>query len=825
MTAPLPRGEVAYRLADYGMPRWRPGEVDGSGKPRPVDEITWRNHFGGYNWPVDRRQGRTTWTKTPRSGEWGGAAAQYYRLRPGSSARYTEAFWGDGSTARESIDADDFFRYLDPATERPVRLDELRFKVRGSGLTRSVQRVLVTLTGDGRRESDYRSTHMVEIDDATPGWQTVSLPLDLADHSVWQDGARGPAPRGDLRHMNFSVRAEDQDGPRDTVKEGTYYLDDIDLISHDAPVLDADRADPDQFVDHLGKRAFQRLLDFYSWDNGLVQAGNQWSDGMYTSGGPGWLLAAVPVAVRRGWITEDLGHRLAVNTLRKLAATEKPEDTPADHARRGSWHGFYPQFLERDGTMSVGASVGVDTTALIVKGAYTVNQFWNQDEELASLARTITERVRWPEMLVDAGNDKGRHLSLSWAPVKQRCDGGQVPGPQGQGCLSPYSWYGATDEALNVNSAALMSTTHPVDPSVWWSPVDKYHFARYRQYEGYATGSGSLFTATYMQGWIDWARLGKDDNRTGPRVDWRHNAEQRIRAQQLFVSDQYRAHPGDYPAYADGSFGLNSATGPDRTYQHGGPLMTDSKALHDGTLNPMSVLASTSVVPDIAIPSLRDFHRVQGLWNDRSGYPDSFNLKVERALMSDPARPVYGEGEKWITWARGEDNTGAAVLAAGAYLGVHNDLMDHPKARAGLCRVFTDSFYCSTARPAVRVFNDTDWRVEYKGGWKHYDNRPQDHDGDVHAAWGDSAVTFTFWGDGIESLSTTGRSDPTLSVTLDGAAGSELRPYSAAVMHQRVLYRARGLTPGQHTLTVTSKGGQRAWFNVDAFRVYDAGGS
>ena len=115
--------------------------------------------------------------------------------------------------------------------------------------------------------------------------------------------------------------------------------------------------------------------------------------------------------------------------------------------------------------------------------------------------------------------------------------------------------------------------------------------------------------------------------------------------------------------------------------------------------------------------------------------------------------------------------------------------------------------------------NDTAAGISYTGSWTYSDNRGAgDYDNDVHwtATDGDS-FSYTFTGTGIDVIGPTSSASGHFSVSIDGAVIGRFDQYSAGYTPQAVLYGARHLAPGSHTITVTKVDG--AYLQLDALRV------
>ena len=116
--------------------------------------------------------------------------------------------------------------------------------------------------------------------------------------------------------------------------------------------------------------------------------------------------------------------------------------------------------------------------------------------------------------------------------------------------------------------------------------------------------------------------------------------------------------------------------------------------------------------------------------------------------------------------------------------------------------------------------NDTDPGITYSGSWTHAAGRGAgDYADDVHwtSAVG-ASFSYTFTGTGIDVIGPKSTVSGLFSITIDGVKVGELSEYADSGYHaQSVIYGARHLTPGTHTITCAMVSG--SYFQLDALRV------
>jgi hypothetical protein len=115
--------------------------------------------------------------------------------------------------------------------------------------------------------------------------------------------------------------------------------------------------------------------------------------------------------------------------------------------------------------------------------------------------------------------------------------------------------------------------------------------------------------------------------------------------------------------------------------------------------------------------------------------------------------------------------------------------------------------------------NDSDPGITYNGSWTHGTGRGAgDYSDDVHyAAANGASFSYAFTGTGIDVIGPKSSASNHFTVALDGVTIGQFSQNAAAYTPQAVLYGARHLKPGSHTITVTKVDG--SYLQLDALRV------
>lgn len=124
-----------------------------------------------------------------------------------------------------------------------------------------------------------------------------------------------------------------------------------------------------------------------------------------------------------------------------------------------------------------------------------------------------------------------------------------------------------------------------------------------------------------------------------------------------------------------------------------------------------------------------------------------------------------------------------------------------------------------TVPTGTTVVNDTSSMITYTGSWSYSTNRGAgDYTNDVHytSSNGDS-VSYTFTGTGVDVLGPASNVSGQFEALVDGTPIGTFSEYAANYTPQTVIYSARHLAPGMHTIELIKE--SSTYFQIDAFRV------
>lgn len=366
-----------------------------------------------------------------------------------------------------------------------------------------------------------------------------------------------------------------------------------------------DRLPTDQDLARLQFTTLLYYLHCTNPDNGLVR--DKTEDAAPASiAAIGMALATLPVVVERGIIIRKFAVKMA---RRRLAFLMQCPQGPEPEA--SGYKGFFYHFLEIEtGRRVWQCELSTIDSAFLFAGALTAAAFFDGDDpdeiEIRRLATALYERADW-----NWARDNGDTLTHGWRP---------------ESGFIPYRWRGY-DEGLLLYILGLGSPTHPLPPESYRAYTQSYEwrniFGRELLY------SGPLFTHQLSHMWIDFRGI-RDEFMREHDSDYFQNSRQAT-----FVQQEYAIrNPMNFAGYGEHCWGFTAADGPgwirrqidgaEREFfdynARGAPFGPD-----DGTVSPWVVVASLPFAPEIVVPTVRNFARMNLGMTRLYGFRPSFN--------------------------------------------------------------------------------------------------------------------------------------------------------------------------------------------------------
>ncbi len=373
----------------------------------------------------------------------------------------------------------------------------------------------------------------------------------------------------------------------------------------------------------------------------------------------GMALAAYPVIVERGHLPREM---MAERALRKLRFFHEAPQGPQRDAT--GYKGLYYHFLDMEtGRRVWDCELSTVDTAFLLAGALTVAAYFVGDtepeREVRTLADALYRRADW-----DWARNGGATLTHGWRPET--------------GFL-PYRWEGY-DEALLLYALALGSPTYPLPPESYAAWASTYQWKRIYDIE--YLYSGPLFTHQLSHMWVDFRGL-QDAFLRERGIDYFENSRRAT-----LVHREYAVrNPLEWEGYGEHCWGITASDGPgwvkrkvngiERQFYdyiaRGAPYGPD-----DGTVAPWAVLASLPFAPEVVLPTVVNFARMDLGMLEPYGFKATFNQTF----------PVEGSDRGWVSpWHFGIDQGPVILMIENYRTGLVWEVMKRcPYLEAGLRR-------------------------------------------------------------------------------------------------------------------------------------------
>jgi hypothetical protein len=348
----------------------------------------------------------------------------------------------------------------------------------------------------------------------------------------------------------------------------------------------------EELLDLVQRQTFKYFWNFAHSASGMARERNT-SGNVVTSGGSGFGLMAMIVAIERGFITRQEG----IERLSKIVTFLEGADR---------FHGVWPHWMDGNTGKVIPFSAndnGGDLveTSFLIQGLLTFKQYLNkstvEEELLVNRINTLWESVEWNWYTKEGENV----LYWHWSPDKAWIMNHQIKG---------------YNEALITYVLAASSPTFPINTSVYhegWANNGSIKNGK-KFYDvtlplGYDYG-GPLFFAHY-------SFLGLDPRNLRDTYGdyWTQNVNHTL------INYAYSVdNPKNFAGYSDENWGLTAS---DNNQGYSAHSPTNDL----GVITPTAALSSFPYTPEESLKALHFFYYKLGdrLW-DEYGFYDAFNL-------------------------------------------------------------------------------------------------------------------------------------------------------------------------------------------------------
>ena len=347
--------------------------------------------------------------------------------------------------------------------------------------------------------------------------------------------------------------------------------------------------------DLVQQQTFKYFWDFGHPVSGLARERSNGDNNVVTSGGSGFGIMAIPVAISRNFITRAEGLARMQKIVGFLKTTPPRFHGAFSHWMNGATGAVVP-FASNDN----GADL-VETSYLMM-GLLTARQYFNGADPAESTLRNDINTL-WSEVEWDWFRQDGKKvLYWNWSPNFGFAVNVPVQG-----------W----NECLITYVLAASSTTHGIPKAVYDSGYARNGAMRNgNTYLGYTLPLGQAYGGPLF--FEHYSFLGIKPNSL---IDAYANYQTQTTNHTLINYNYCRNNPLNYFGYSDSAWGLTASDIPNG--------YTASSPTNDvGVIAPTAALSSIPYTPTESLKALKFFYYVLGdkLWSDY-GFRDAFSLK------------------------------------------------------------------------------------------------------------------------------------------------------------------------------------------------------
>lgn len=393
-------------------------------------------------------------------------------------------------------------------------------------------------------------------------------------------------------NLTISNTLEAKDGGKLASAETKVFATALDSSRKFTAITDA------ELLTKVQQQTFRYFWDFAHPKSGLAREGSKHAANIVTSGGSGFGIMAILVAIERGFITRSQGFQRMQTIVAFLKNTAQ------------NFHGVYPHWL--DG--ATGATIPFSTndngadlveTSFLMQGLITVRQYFNGADALETALRsdinTIINRVEWNWFQQNNQNV----LYWHWSPDKAWVMNHKIQG--WNECFITY---------ILAASSANYSITKAVYDQGW---ARNGAIKNGKQFYGITLPLGEDYGGPMF--FEHYSFLGLNPtNLSDNYAVYKDQAKNHA----LINYNYCKANPKQWYGYSDSVWGLTASN-----IRNG---YTASSPTNDqGFIAPTAALSSMPFTPDESMAALKFYYYVLGdkIFKEY-GFTDAFSLDVLR---------------------------------------------------------------------------------------------------------------------------------------------------------------------------------------------------
>lgn len=351
----------------------------------------------------------------------------------------------------------------------------------------------------------------------------------------------------------------------------------------------------DELLTRIQKQTFKYFWDFGHPDSGMARERNT-SGNIVTTGGSGFGLMAMVVAVERGFISRSDAVARWTTIVNFLETANR-------------FHGAWPHWLNGVTGEVVPFSQydnGADLveTAFLIQGLLTVDQYLDSNNTQENLLKTKIKTL-WEEVEWDWFTKNGEHvLYWHWSP--------------NYGWQMNFKIQGHNETQI-VYMLAAASPTHPINKNVYTEGYARNgNIVNGSSYYGYNLPLGSAYGGPLF--FAHYSYLGLDPRNL---QDTYANYWTQNRNHTLINYSYCVENPKNYIGYSSDCWGLTASDN-----NNGYSAQSPTNDL--GVITPTAAISSLPYTPEESMKAIRFFYYKIGdrIWGDY-GFTDAFNASAE----------------------------------------------------------------------------------------------------------------------------------------------------------------------------------------------------
>ncbi|HBG26791.1 MAG: hypothetical protein A2Y10_05475 [Planctomycetes bacterium GWF2_41_51] len=365
-------------------------------------------------------------------------------------------------------------------------------------------------------------------------------------------------------------------------------------------------ADNERLLEEISEASFQFFWKEANPDSGLIR--DRTGKEVCSVASLGFGLAALPIGVKRGYVSFEQAKTRALNALRTLEKSN------------AQYKGIYCHFIDfNDGnTTNLGYERVTSTidTALMIAGSIVAAEYFGG--EVKQAAEQIFAQANWSAYV----NPVNGQVYMAYDIDKNQFE------------KQTWDWY--TDETLLIvllgqSAPNAQYRLAPETMTNWNRPIGKYKDGQPFIY----SHPGTLFTYMFAHCFYDFQKTGVDSL----DVDWFENTRRAVLANR----DWCRDNCSEYKSYGQNLWGITAGSGPDDKYVVLGhpPRGANDNQGQYGTLHPYGAGMSLPFAQSDAISALREMRKlkIEGktVWQsvDDGGYGFWDGFDIDKHWVSD----------------------------------------------------------------------------------------------------------------------------------------------------------------------------------------------